>query len=186
MLNFIAEHLVRKEYQDAENRISGTKTYKTISRRNELFEYEFPFNPNIKKLYLRLIAKVIDYGLYYALSVGFKICFPSLVFSPFFTAFLALFLLSPLLESFTGKTAGKFVLGLEVIDDIGNKPSLTISYLKNILQLGIIIVYAASYATFWEDELFFHNKKTFTYTIKSKQKKEILDTVKNFAKQQHT
>ncbi len=178
-LNYFSEQLVVKEYENIENRISKTKIRKTISRRNELFEYEFPFNPNLEKFYLRFFAKVIDFGFYYFISIVIKNNFENLAFFPFFTAFLSLFLINPLFEFFTGKTVGKFIFGLEVIDDKGAKPSFLMSYVKNLLQLGIIVVFIASYSTFWEDEIFFHNKKTLTYTIKAKRKKEILEQIKN-------
>ena len=178
-LNYFSEQLILKEYKNIENRISKTKIHKTVSRRNELFEYEFPLNPNLEKFNLRFLAKLIDFGFYYLISVFIKNNFESLEFVPFFTAFLSLFLINPIFEFLTGKTVGKFIFGLEVIDDKGTKPSFLISYMKNLLQLGIIIVFVASYSSFWEDEIFFHNKKTLTYTIKAKNKKEILEKIKN-------
>lgn len=177
-LNQLTERIVKNEYLNATNRISKTKIIKTISRRNELYDYEFALNPNLEKLSLRLLAKVIDFVFYLIIFYSLKSNIEILKIIPFFIAFMSLFLLNPLFEFLTGKTVGKFSLGLEVIDDTARKPSFLISYLKNLLQLGLIFIYISSYSSFWEDELFFHNQKTLTYTIKSKDKKTIAEQIK--------
>ncbi|WP_041557379.1 MULTISPECIES: RDD family protein [Cellulophaga] len=74
-------------------------------------------------------------------------------------AFLALFLINPILESLTGRTFGKYIFGMRVMDDYGENPSLLTSFIKNILQLFSIVFYLLSSATIVEDETFFHNKK---------------------------
>lgn len=177
-LNSLVKQLVTREYRNAENRISKTKVYKTISRRNELYNYELPLKPNLEKFNPRFLAKLIDFGFYFLICYTIKNNVETVSFLPFFPSLISLFIINPLLECITGKTIGKFILGLEVIDDTGKKPSFLISYAKNLLQLGILIVFIASYSTFWEEELFFHNKKTLTYTIKTKERKDILSQIK--------
>ncbi|ADV47509.1 hypothetical protein I2486_00625 [Cellulophaga sp. E16_2] len=61
VLHFLAEFIIKIELQKKKTkRISDCKTYKTITRRGENFEYEFPLNPNLDEFWLRLSAKVID------------------------------------------------------------------------------------------------------------------------------
>jgi len=59
--NFIINYELKKKKT---NRISKAKTYKTITRRGEKYEYEFPLNPNIDGFWIRLFAKLFDYGIY--------------------------------------------------------------------------------------------------------------------------
>ena len=177
-LNYFTKKLVIKEYATVKNRVSKTKIQKTISRRNQLHDYEFTLNPNLEKFNLRLLVKVIDLATYYLILNFVNENYNDIKFVVFFPAFLALFLINPILESLWGRTIGKFIFGLEVIDDRALRPSFLISYLKNLLQLGTVIVYISSHVRFWEDELFFHNKKTLTYTIKTKEKENIRQMIK--------
>jgi len=98
---------------------------------------------------------------------------------PFLIAFLALFIINPICESLTGNTFGKYIFGMRVIDDFGDNPSFLTSFIKNLLQLFSIAFYVLSSATILEDEIFFHNKKTFTYTIWNKDKEKILTELNN-------
>jgi len=98
---------------------------------------------------------------------------------PFLVAFLSLFVINPIFESLTGRTFGKYIFGMRVIDDFGDNPSFLTSFIKNLLQLFSIAFYILSSATILEDEMFFHNKRTFTYTIWNKDKEKILTELNN-------
>ena len=184
LLERFSKKIVEYEYKNVEYRISEVKINKIITRRNEIYDYEIPLKPNYENFGVRLIAKLLDFFFYYLIFFLINKNFETINYIVFFPAFLSLFFISPLLESFTGKTIGKFLLRLEVIDDRAMKPSFVISYAKNILQLFVIVTSITSYSTFWDDELFFHNKKTFTYTIKLKDKSSIIEKIKIHSEKQ--
>lgn len=179
-LYYLSKFIIKYELQKKKTkRISNAKTYKTVTRRRENFEYEFPLNPNLDEFWIRLFAKVLDYGFYLGIfylidriSIGKSIY-------PYLLAFLALFIINPIFESLSGRTFGKYVFGMRVIDDFGENPSFLTSFIKNLLQLFSIAFYVLSSATILEDEMFFHNKRTFTYTIWNKDKEKILTELKN-------
>ncbi|QXP52849.1 RDD family protein [Cellulophaga sp. HaHa_2_1] len=179
VLYYLSDSIIKIELQKKKTkRISNCKTYKTITRRGENFEYEFPLNPNLDKFWLRLLAKILDYGCYLSLFYLINTMLIEKSPSPFLLAFLALFLINPILESLLGKTFGKYLFGMRVIDDYGENPSLLTCFIKNILQLFSIIFYTLSSATILEDEMFFHNKRTFTYTIWNKDHDKIVSELK--------
>ena len=177
---YLSEYLIKIELQKkVTKRISETKTYKTITRRGKSFDYEFPLNPNLDEFWIRFFAKILDYSIYLGVLYLIDNFLKGLYISPFVLAFLALFLISPIFETLYGKTFGKFILRLRVMDDFGENPSFLMSYIKNSLQLFAIIFFIISNETLSEDDtFFFHNKKTFTYTIWNKDKKNILTQLK--------
>jgi len=180
VLYYLSKFIINCELKKKKtNRISNAKTYKTITRRGEKYDYEFPLNPNIDGFWIRLFAKLLDYGIY----LGFFYLIDRLLTEtnlyPFLLAFFALFIVNPIFESLTGRTFGKYVFRMRVIDDFGENPSFLTSFIKNLLQLFSIAFYILSSATILEDEMFFHNKRTFTYTIWNKDKEKILTELNN-------
>lgn len=177
---YLSKYIINNELKKKRtNRISNAKTYKTITRRGEKFNYEFPLNPNIDGFWIRLFAKFFDYGIY----IGFFYLIDKLLTGinlyPFLIAFFGLFIINPISESLTGRTFGKYVFGMRVIDDFGENPSFLTSFIKNLLQLFSIVFLILSSSTILEDEMFFHNKRTFTYTIWDKDKEKILTELNN-------
>ncbi len=149
-----------------------------VNRRNKFGNVEpthfaFTYNPNVEKFNLRLLCKIIDFLFYYGLTLIAE-KFLGLSTSPVLVSFVLLFTLNPVLESLTGRTVGKLLIGLQVIDDSCKAPSLLRAYLKNLLQLFNILFYVLSESIIWFDTFYFHNKLTATYTIWNKDKKKIL------------
>jgi uncharacterized RDD family membrane protein YckC len=176
----LSKFIIKNELKKKKtNRISNVKTYKTITRRGEKFNYEYPLNPNIDGFWIRLFAKLLDYGIYLGLFFLIDRLLTEINLYPFLIAFLALFIINPISESLTGSTFGKYVFGMRVIDDFGENPSFLTSFIKNLLQLFSIIFLILSSSTILEDEMFFHNKRTFTYTIWNKDKEKILTELNN-------
>ncbi len=179
-LYYSTEFIITKELQKKKTkRISNAKTYKTVTRRGESFEYEFPLNPNLDGFWIRLFAKILDYGVYLCVFYLIESFLTKISIYPFLLAFLGLFLLNPIFEYLTGRTFGKLICGLRVVDDFGENPSFLTSLIKNLLQLLSIFFYVLSSATILEKEMFFHNKRTYTYTIWNKDKEKILTELNN-------
>ena len=177
---YLLKYIINNELKKKKtNRISNAKTYKTITKRGEKYDYEFPLNPNIDGFWNRLFAKLIDYGIYLGLFYLIDRLLIEINLYPFLIAFLALFIINPICESLTGSTFGKYVFGMRVIDDFGENPSILTSFIKNLLQLFSIVFLILSSSTILEDEMFFHNKRTFTYTILNKDKEKILTELNN-------
>jgi len=171
--NFLINNELKKKNT---KRISNTKTHKTITRRGEEYDYEFPLNPNIDRFWFRFFAKLVDYGIYLGVFYYFNQLFAEVNLYPYVLAFIALFVINPIAETLTGRTLGKYIFGMRVIDDFGDNPSLIISFLKNFFQLVTIVFFILSQSELsdYEYEIFFHNKRTFTYTIWNKHKEKIL------------
>lgn len=174
-LYYLSTFLIKNELQKKKTKqISKTKTLKIIKRKGEDFEYEFPLNPNLEEFWLRLIVKVLDYGFYLSVFYVIDTFLFKDYFNPYLFSFLALFIINPIFECLTGKTFGKYIFGMRVIDDFGDNPSLITSLIKGILQLFSIPLFVLSSGTIMEDEMFFHNKRTLTYTIWEKDREKIL------------
>ena len=177
---YLSKYVINNELKKKKtNRISNAKTYKTITRQGEKYDYEFPLNPNIDGFWIRLFAKLFDYGIYLGLFYLIDRLLIEINLYPFLIAFLALFIINPIFESLIGSTFGKYVFGMRVIDDFGENPSFLTSFIKNLLQLFSIVFLILSSSTILEDEMFFHNKRTFTYTIWNKDKEKIITELKN-------
>lgn len=175
IIDFFSDFLIKKELnKKTTNRISNTKTYNTITRRDEKHEYEFPFNPNVDGFWIRAFAKILDYIIYLTLFFLIEKFSIEIITYPFLASFLALFFLNPIFESITGTTFGKFICGLRVIDDFGENPSIVICLIKNLLQLSMIVLIITTSISVLEEKMFYHNTKTFTYTIWNKDKDKVL------------
>ena len=180
MVYYLSKYIINNELKKKKtNRISNVKTYKTITRQGKKYDYEFPLNPNIDGFWIRLFAKLFDYGIYLGLFYLINRLLIEINLYPFLIAFLALFIINPIFEWLTGSTFGKYFFGMRVIDDFGENPSFLTSFIKNLLQLFSIVFLILSSSTILEDEMFFHNKRTFTYTIWNKDKEKIITELKN-------
>ncbi len=171
-------YILKKDTSSTTIKISDLKTYKTVNRRNKFGDIEptqfaFAYNPNVEKFNLRLLCKIIDFLFYYGLTFLAE-KYLGINTNPVLVSFVLLFTLNPILESLTGRTLGKLLIGLQVIDDSCKAPSLLRAYLKNLLQLFNILFYVLSESIIWFDTFYFHNKLTATYTIWNKDKKKIL------------
>jgi len=177
---YLSKFIINNELKKKKtNRISNARTYKTITRRGEKYDYEFPLNPNIDGFWIRLFAKLFDYGVYLSFFYLIDWFLTEINSQPYLIAFFALFIINPIFESLTGRTFGKYVFGMRVIDDFGENPSFLTSFIKNLLQLFSIVFLILSSSTIYEDEIFFHNKRTFTYTIWNKDIEKVLTELNN-------
>lgn len=175
LINYGSKKIIRYELNKKHTkRISQTKITKTITRRGKEYDYEFPLAPNLDGFRIRLLAKVIDFVFYLAMFYALDTYVLQLGPIKYLYAFLSMFMINPFFEAFTGRTIGKFICRLRVIDDFGDSPSLLTSFLKNILQLSSLIFHAFSNYEIVDDDVYYHNKKTYTYTIWNKDKKKIL------------
>jgi uncharacterized RDD family membrane protein YckC len=89
---------------------------------------------------------------------------------------MAILIVNSILETLIGRSFGKLITGLQVIDNQGDYPVLLKSIIRNfLLFFGIILIFAIGHSPID----FYHNKKTKTYTIYSKNKKNIITQLKN-------
>ncbi len=177
-LSYLCQIIIEKERVKNLNvaRISETKIKKTISRRGELYEYEFDFNPNVENFNIRLFAKLLDIGFYWLVFYYLDKYFISFQYG--YAIFASIFILNAVFEYLFGTTFGKFIFRLEVIDDFGNSPSFLKLILKNLLLLNSVFCCLASRQMLTNpvcEDIHSHNKKTLTYTIYMKDKKSIKD-----------
>jgi len=159
--------------------ISDLRISKTITRRAkdkgyETLDFKLKFDPNVRNFNLRLLAKIIDILFYYLLLYLMIKYYKDFNISLTITSIFLTFIISPIFETLTGRTLGKLLIGLQVVDDYCKHPSLKKSYAKNFLQLFNILFFLYSAGMFLVDDLYFHNKKTKTYTIYTKEKNSII------------
>lgn len=133
------------------NKISEIKVAKEVSRikfdehRNRYREnliFDVRYNPtDIDVEQKRTYAKIVDVILGLILSIAlFKIIHFNADFLDYISlTILIVFILNSILESLYGKSMGKFVLKIKVIDDESNNPSILKSFRRNFLTLVHVI-----------------------------------------------
>ena len=162
-------------------KISELTTIKTVTRRArdggyETLDFIMKYNPNVENFNLRLLAKVLDIAFYYFLTYLFLKYIKDYDINILFVSFLLTILISPILETITGRTFGKFVTGLQVVDDYCEYPYILKSYARNILPYFDLFLWIFFLLPF--DNFYFHNELTKTYTIYTKEKKKIIEMMK--------
>lgn len=169
--------------EDKKNKlISKIRTSKNITRRarnggTETLDFEFKYNPNVEVFYKRFFAKLFDFLIYYYLINLVIEYFNYSKDFTFFISFFSMFIISPFFESFFGRTIGKFIFGLQVIDDNCKFPNILKSFTRNLLQLFNILFWFIVYSPPFD--MYYHNEKTKTYTIYSSKKNEIKKLMEN-------
>jgi hypothetical protein len=122
---------IKKVYRPTHNFDSeGNRLY------NEL-EIEINFTSTIKSKGIeRFFAKIIDLSLFvffFHFLVSFSWIQSILISIPL------IILLNSVLEFRYGKSLGKSILKMKVMDDEGNHPNLTISFLRNLYSLANLL-----------------------------------------------
>ena len=163
-------------------KISDLTTSKTVTRRArkggyETLDFTMNYNPNVEKFNLRLVAKVLDIALYYFLIYLTLKYIKNFDINILFVSFLSTMLINPILETITGRTFGKFITGLQVVDENCEFPYILKSYARNILPYFNLFLWIIFYFPPF-DNLYFQKKKTKTYTIYTKEKKKIIEMMK--------
>jgi len=171
---FVLNEVDEKNYV----KISELTTSKTVTRRAkeggyETLDFTMKFNPNIERFNLRLFAKVLDIIIYYILIYLSMKYIQKFDINILFVSFLFSILINPIIETLTGRTFGKLITGLQVVDEQAEYPYILKSYARNILPYYNLILWMIFYFPPF-DNLYFHNEKTKTYTIYAKEKKKIL------------
>lgn len=157
----------------SEIRINKIVRRRTRSGGNETIEFELEFNPNIDAFSIRFLAKIIDFLVYYFIIYRIIKYLNLSEDYIFFGSVFLLFAISPVLETLFGRTFGKLILLMEVVDDKCKRPNIFKSYLRNIIILFNLIDSTILFGYFFS-ELYIHNVKTKTYTIYCFKKKEIM------------
>lgn len=176
-------------------KISELRINKTVSRPYrdengnldyEYLEFNLQYDPEVKDFQLRLFAKIIDfifcliiviilYLLYFLIAklLGFTpIVYDDLDFYCF--AFLFMLILNSMLEYLSGKTLGKLIFRMQVVNENLQKPKLGICFKRNFLSIIYLFTFFRRLATPSGLNYRAHNSICKTYTIFNKDKNYIL------------
>ena len=104
--------------------------------------FEMKYNPTIENYALRILAKSIDYLIFIIITI--------LLYSLFnyhfrtkieimLAGLMLLFIINSIFESKFGKTIGKYIIKVQVIDDYGQTPTLFLSFKRNFFTLGLFL-----------------------------------------------
>lgn len=87
-------------------------------------------------VFLRWVGTIVDMLLFVALLVGpYILLGPDLAGQILVAPLVLIAVYYPLLEGLTGRTLGKFVTGLHVVDKNGDKPGLGRAFLRTLARL---------------------------------------------------
>lgn len=170
-------------------RISELKVHRIIHRPSRIndkhgrrifeeYEYDFKYNPYFKNSETqRLFAKIIDILPCILILLYF---FNLTILKSLLPATALVIMYGTISETIFGKTLGKKIFRLIVIDDFANKPSLSTSLKRNILCLINLFPTFTDYQYspgIWKTAMNFNmhlnNKFAKTYVVKEKMLKEI-------------
>ena len=130
MLKKISELTEEKDVRRIKKNSNGNRYY-------EEFTFDTKYNPTIRNFTIRLFAKIFDFIIYAILGIIiYKIIGRKFndMYELYSVSFVFLIVLNPILETFFGKSIGKFLLKIQIIDDYGDKPNLLLSYKRNALS----------------------------------------------------
>ena len=170
-LKKISEITIEKEVRRLRRDSQGNRYYEDLV-------FEVKYNPTIKEFSKRLITKIIDLIFYGLIAISVYVIIGRYFFDDYeiySASILLLLIINPLLESKFGKTLGKFILKIQVIDNEGKFPTLLISYKRNFLSLVNIFALlrpVPGKIGFIKNNK--HNEMCGTYTILDKSKPEII------------
>ena len=176
-----SKRIINKELAKKKTkRISKSTNKKTIYRHGKAYIYELPLIQEVDLLNTRIFSKILDLALYLIILILIGKISNETSYLILPIAIAGLFIVNPITEHLSGRTFGKFILGLRVLDDFGENPTLIISFSKHIFQFTAIIFSPFRIRTlFYEPNGFYHNKKTFTHTILNKDRNEIISKLNN-------
>ena len=173
------------------NKISELTTEKNVrrikrdangNRYQEELTFDIKYNPTIRNFSIRLFAKIIDLIIYIVLGmifyklIGRKFIDMQELYA---VSFILLIILNPILETFLGKSLGKFLLKIQIIDDFGNKPSLLLSFKRNALSFVNVFQLFRPIPGELGIKNNKHNEICKTYTISDKDKSELVEMLNN-------
>lgn len=176
-------------------KISEVITLKTINRpyrdskgeqAYEELEFELPYNPNLpdKDIFIRVFARVTDLILYgilaFMIDIILMVSFKNLKFDLldcFAEALIISLILNPFLEHKTGKTLGKLIFKIQVIDEYCHHPSLLISYKRNFLSLANVVLMFRMLPAHSGMKHNQHNEMCNTYTVYDKDITQIVNLI---------
>ena len=168
----ISEILIKKKVKRPKRDSNG-------NRYHENLVFNLPYNPTINEIHFRIFAKVIDFIIYIILSNLIYITINRYSFDDYeiYSASLILLLLiNPILESKYGKSLGKVIFKIQVIDDYCKYPKLKKSYKRNFFSLinvfNLLRPVAGKIGFIKNNK---HNEICKTYTIRDKDKLEIIN-----------
>lgn len=101
------------------------------------------YNPSVQHPTPRIFAKTVDILLFAAVGIAIYFTIERNFESDLEILCIGLilhFLVNPYFEAKLGKTIGKYLFGMQVINDYGGYPSLAISYKRNFLSLFSSII----------------------------------------------
>lgn len=127
----ISEITIEKKVRRLKRTSTGKKRYVNLS-------FKQKYNPTLDNFLIRLAAKFIDMFIYFAIAIVI-ILFTNVssvdFYGIFSIALIVLLVINPVLETAFGKTLGKLVFDLQVINDEAKFPSLWVSYKRNFFSL---------------------------------------------------
>ena len=171
----ISEIIIKKKVRRPRRDSNG-------NRYQEDLVFNVPYNPTIKFFQIRVFAKAIDFVLYIILTILIYVAINRISFDDYeiYSASLILLLLiNPLLESKYGKSLGKVIFKIQVIDDYGEYPNVKKSFKRNFFSLinvfNLLRPVAGKIGFIKNNK---HNEICKTYTIRDKDKLETIELIK--------
>ncbi|WP_226065524.1 RDD family protein [Kaistella polysaccharea] len=152
------------------------------NRYQEVVDFDIKYNPTIRNFSIRLFAKIIDLIIYVILGIIiYKLIGRKFndMYELFAVSFALLIILNPILETFFGKSFGKFLLKIQIVNDYGNKPNLLLSFKRNALSFVNVFQLFRPIPGELGIKNNKHNEICETYTISDKQKCELLTMLSN-------
>jgi hypothetical protein len=171
----ISEIIIKKK-------VSRPKRDSYGNRYQENLVFNVPYNPTIKDIQIRVFAKAIDFVLYIILTILIYAAINRVAFDDYeiySTSLISLLLINPLLESKYGKSIGKVIFKIQVIDDYGEYPNVVKSYKRNffsLINVFNLLRPVAGKVGFIKNNK--HNEICKTYTIRDKDKFETIKLMK--------
>ena len=157
------------------------------NRYHEELTFNIKYSPTIRNFSIRLFAKIIDLIIYIILGIIiYKLIGRKFndMYELYAVSFVLLIIINPILETFFGKSIGKFLLKIQVVDDFGNRPNLLLSYKRNALSFVNVFQLLRPIPGELGIRNNKHNEICKTYTISDKEKLELikmLDGKRNLA-----
>lgn len=148
------------------------------------------YNPTTDLYLPRILSKFIDILLFVAaISVPFLSLYSGFAdyLIVIFVSLILHLIINPIFEAKYGKTIGKLLFKIQVIDDFGQLPSLSLAYKRNLLSFfsGYIALLATPRRTPYEVpyeykdpyEKDYHNRKCKTWVISDSEKETALKLI---------
>ena len=169
MLKKISELTTEKDVRRIKKDSNGNRYYEELT-------FDIKYNPTIRNFSIRLFAKFFDLIFYAILGIIiYKIIGQKFkdLYELYSVSFVLLIVLNPILETFFGKSIGKFLFKIQIIDDYGDKPNLLLSYKRNALSIVNVFQLLRPIPGELGVKNNKHNEICKTYTISNKEKSKL-------------